>query len=470
MSRMRWTAMPAARSRLAIAAGVAAAIALKLVLLATSQSMADGDEAVTGLMAKHVLERGAHPIYPWGVQYGAGAGVETHLAALLFAVFGISDVALKGAGLVVWLGTLALVAATAARMAGPWAGGAAALLYGFAPSAAEWSLKVAGGHGVGVLLAVAAAAGIERRAPRAAVAALLPLAAIAHPIVAPFCAALALYLLWRSEGPRERALVLATLLAAGALVATWLRPPASGVWDPSARALDAGALARALPAVIAGVFAPNLNARALPEGPHLPVSLAWLAALVVAVWRARDRRRLALYVLAPALVLVAVRASEVAPRHLLLLYPLGCVAIAVGFAQARRRTAIVAALAAAGAAVQVHVAFDPAIHGPDPQDRGVLRANVAEVLATLGARGVRHVYCLDPMFQWNLVWASREQVIARWVDPVDRLPEYPARVDAARRAGEPIAVVARPAPDSLRFEVFAAPPDAQLDAVFPRAP
>jgi hypothetical protein len=117
----------------------------------------------------------------------------------------------------------------------------------------------------------------------------------------------------------------------------------------------------------------------------------------------------------------------------------------------------------------VHVAFDPAVHGPDPQDRGILRANVRDVLATLDARGVHHVYCLDPMFQWNLVWASREAVLARWVDPVDRIPEIPARVDAARRAGLPVAVVARPTADARAFEVFPRPPDAQLEAIFPPA-
>jgi hypothetical protein len=97
---------------------------------------------------------------------------------------------------------------------------------------------------------------------------------------------------------------------------------------------------------------------------------------------------------------------------------------------------------------------DPVVHGPDPQDRGVRRANVADVLAQLDARGVRYVYCSDPMFQWNLVWASREHVLARWVDPVDRVAAYPARVDAARRAGAPIALVARPSPDSLDFAVL----------------
>jgi len=68
------------------------------------------------------------------------------------------------------------------------------------------------------------------------------------------------------------------------------------------------------------------------------------------------------------------------------------------------------------------------------------------------------------------VWASRERIAARWTDPVDRLPELPARVDAARRAGLRVALVERASPDSLRFVVRPLPAAAQLAAVFPPAP
>jgi hypothetical protein len=459
-----------ASHRIGLGLLLALAVGVKIALLCTSQSMADGDEAVTGLMAKHVLERGVHPIYPYGVQYGAGAGVEAHLAALLFAVFGVSDVALKAAGLLVWLATLALVATAAARMGGRWAGAAAAVLYGFAPSGAEWSLKVAGGHGVAVAIAMGAVAAIECGAPAPFVAALLPLAAVAHPIVAPFCVAVAAYLLWTADRAAARLAIVATLGAVAAVVALLLRPPATGVWNPAAGARAPLDVAAALPALFAGLFAPNGNARALPPLRHLVVSLAWLAALALVALRARGVRRRALYLLAPLLVIPVVRPAELAPRHLLLLGPLGCVVLAAGLARSPRRRVVVAALAAAGLAVQLDVMTEPVVHGPEPQDRGVLRTNVADVLAALAARGVRHVYSADPMFQWNLIWESRERVLVRWLDPVDRVPDYPAQVDAARRAGLPVAVVARTAPDSLAFAVLPPVPDAQIEAVFPPAP
>lgn len=442
------------------------AVGLKLALLFTSQSMADGDEAVTGLMAVHVLERGIRPIYPYGVQYGAGAGLEIHLAALLFAVFGASDVALKAAGLLVWLATLALVHATALRMAGPWAGFAAALLYGFAPPAAEWSLKVSGGHGVAVLLAVVAVFLVERGSPRFLTAALLPVAAVAHPIVAPFCVALAGLLLWQSASVGERIAVGSSLAVVGALVAVAFRPPPNGVWNPAATGFDGLGLLAVLPRVAAGLFASNLHAQWFPPIPQLVVSIAWLAALAAAMGATGPARRW-LYLLAPLATLCAVHTTDVAPRHLLLLYPLGCILLGTGLAAMPRRRAILAGLVLAGAAVQVQVVFDPVVHGAGAQARGILRDNVRSVLQRLDARGVRHVYSADPMFQWNLVWASRERIIARWTQPVDRIPDYGSRVDEARRAGLPVAVVARRTPEALEFEVFPPPPDAQLERIFP---
>ena len=98
-------------------------VLLKLALLLTSPSMADGDEAVEGLMALNILERGVHPVYAYGISYGAGVFVEAHVAALLFALLGATDVALKSVGLLFWLATLGLVYAIARGMAGPRADG-----------------------------------------------------------------------------------------------------------------------------------------------------------------------------------------------------------------------------------------------------------------------------------------------------------------------------------------------------------
>jgi hypothetical protein len=63
------------------------------------------------------------------------------------------------------------------------------------------------------------------------------------------------------------------------------------------------------------------------------------------------------------------------------------------------------------------------------------------LLEDLHQREVRHVYCLDSMFQWNILFLSDEQVQARWIAPRDRVPAYPLAVDGALLAKRPVALV-----------------------------
>ena len=89
------------------------------------------------------------------------------------------------------------------------------------------------------------------------------------------------------------------------------------------------------------------------------------------------------------------------------------------------------------------------------------------------ARDIRNVYCLDPMFQWNLIWGSRERILARWADPLDRVPDYPARVDAARLPGRPYAVVGQATEERDGPQVFRILPAADpswLEDSFPLSP
>jgi len=63
------------------------------------------------------------------------------------------------------------------------------------------------------------------------------------------------------------------------------------------------------------------------------------------------------------------------------------------------------------------------------------------VVESLTARGIRHVFCADNDFQWNLNFAGRGQVMARSFPLVDRYPPIGEEVNRAARAGEPVAVV-----------------------------
>jgi len=71
------------------------AIFLRLSLLFTSQSHADADEAVIGIMAKHIQSHHERPFFFHGQAYNGGAAVEAYLASFLFSVLEPSSITLK---------------------------------------------------------------------------------------------------------------------------------------------------------------------------------------------------------------------------------------------------------------------------------------------------------------------------------------------------------------------------------------
>src|SRR5437899_10853666 len=70
--------------------------AARFTILLASQTHVHSDEAIIGLMGKHIMEGRYFPSYMYGQPYNAGAAWEAYLAAIAFALFGVSVIALKG--------------------------------------------------------------------------------------------------------------------------------------------------------------------------------------------------------------------------------------------------------------------------------------------------------------------------------------------------------------------------------------
>src|SRR5437870_13889472 len=80
--------------------------AARFTILLASQTHVHSDEAIIGLMGKHILEGRYFPFYMYGQPYNAGAAWEAYLAAIAFAFFGVSVSSLKSCIVVlslVWL-------------------------------------------------------------------------------------------------------------------------------------------------------------------------------------------------------------------------------------------------------------------------------------------------------------------------------------------------------------------------------
>src|SRR4051812_50224726 len=78
-----------------IAAGIVVALVVlrSLVLVFWEQAQFDSDQAITGLMAKHLAELRAFPLFYYGQSYMLA--VEASLAAAMFIPFGASAATLK---------------------------------------------------------------------------------------------------------------------------------------------------------------------------------------------------------------------------------------------------------------------------------------------------------------------------------------------------------------------------------------
>lgn len=417
-------------------------IALKFALLLTSQTLPDGDEAVEGLMAMHIVSKGVHPVYPYGVNYGAGAGWEAHLAAVPFLIFGPSTVALKSVGLFHYLITLMIVGAIAFKLGGKPVALIAMGLFATAPQVSQWALKVGGGHQVAIVLGLGGLACLIY-GHRVAALALLPLAALAHPIVLPYSAVLCAGILITDKTWRDRLIHTISLGIFAGVQYLLLRPPEDTVWNPVSTAFEAEVRLLALPRLGIGLFCPNLNMTQLPLNWYGLFGMIWLVAFAWSLFHKSQPRWIQVALLGAAGILLIVRSHDLAPRHLLMASPLAVIAIACvpTFGEARRQFLLVA-LSLLGCVAHVTTMFDPCIYGPGNQSTGVDRANFASLMSKMDQENVRFVYCFDPMLQWNIDFDSREKVVARWMAPTDRVPEYVRAVDEAFRNGERVGVVA----------------------------
>src|SRR5437588_4831325 len=81
---------------------------VRFVILFVSQTHVTSDEAIIGLMAKHILEGRAFPFYFYGISYNASCAWEAYVAVIPFAIAGVGVVALKIPTVLLSLACLAL--------------------------------------------------------------------------------------------------------------------------------------------------------------------------------------------------------------------------------------------------------------------------------------------------------------------------------------------------------------------------
>lgn len=132
-----------------LAAAAVAGLVARVWLLAHHAGALDSDEAVVGLMARHILH-GEFPTFYWGQQYGGS--LEAFLTAGLFAVVGPSTLALKAIPFALDAAATLLVWRVGRRMIGEATARMAAALFWVWPASFVWSsVKAQGFYGVALV-------------------------------------------------------------------------------------------------------------------------------------------------------------------------------------------------------------------------------------------------------------------------------------------------------------------------------
>jgi hypothetical protein len=131
--------------RHALFAGVLVLIAAaRFAILLMSQTHVHSDEAIIGLMGKHILEGRYFPFYMYGQAYNAGAAWEAYLAAMAFALFGVSVISLKSCVVALSFVGLVLFYRMCLALYDERTALLATIVFAVAPSLLKWHFQVRG--------------------------------------------------------------------------------------------------------------------------------------------------------------------------------------------------------------------------------------------------------------------------------------------------------------------------------------
>jgi hypothetical protein len=118
--------------------------AARFAILFASQTHVHSDEAIIGLMAKHILEGRHFPFYMYGQPYNAGAAWEAYVASIAFALFGVGVVPLKGCIVILSLLCLFLFYRMGCALYDWRTAVFASVAFALTPSLLKWHFQVRG--------------------------------------------------------------------------------------------------------------------------------------------------------------------------------------------------------------------------------------------------------------------------------------------------------------------------------------
>ena len=442
--------------RVALVTGaLLAGLAIRFWVLSSHLGEIDQDEAVAGLMARHVLD-GELSVFFWGQAYGGAH--EPVLTAVLFAVFGSGALTLKVVPMALYTLATWLVWRVGRRTVGEPAATVGALLFWLGPSFFVLrSTHAYGFYGTAIVVSLTILLVVlrlrERDSSREVVGLglLLGVGWWTTPQIVFVAVPATLWLLVRAPGILRRT----PLIAAAAMVGAtpWLVWNLRHGWQSLSTEIFAGVGDNSYVTHFRGFFNPLLP---MALGLHVPYSKVWilertlalgiyLAVLALFAFAVARRWRQAELLLVVALAYPFLYSLSPAafyldePRYLFLLSPVLALIAALGL-EARWRQAV--ALAAVGAMCLAGLrqinAFNP-VTNP---------SSLGPVFATLGDHHIDRLFT-PYVIAHRIVFDSKERIVAAPIEYV----RYPPQDAMVRAEARPAYLLVRGSPLQADFEM-----------------
>jgi hypothetical protein len=436
--------------------------------------LADGDECLLGLQAKHMMEGKSFSLLFPGQRYGF-AIVESGAVALSFLAFGISSLSLKAPMLLLWLIGANVFARAVRRFSGEGVALLAAAILFCAPAWMVWSLKAWGGYITAFLCSSVFLLMVSGEARRSdthvltrtgfvrfvALGGIMGLTFISQAFFFVPTLLFAPLALRRPFLFKKSLLIVsgAALVIGASYLYSLHSPPGyytPQIFTPKAGFSEVREIPQGLAAVLGGNYSWETVVDFGPWAAAYGLAAAIFTALVIGIVGVRFLRKrtydhataAALGILAALAISIWVDRAYYGFRYLLAIPALSALLLAVearrGFVRSKGMRAIVGIVVGAVLLAGGSAAFgfrDMSYYGRVVDNRVSETAMMKDLLSALESRGVRFVFCTHPMLEFNIAFESRERIICRWRDDRDRFQDYVDRVNAAYAEGRPVALV-----------------------------